>query len=241
MSARYGFRPERSCATRMRADRPRPAGSPRRCRRRRRRRARAPRRAARPRARSSERRAGHAAAGAAAADRRHAARARPSRDGRTRRAGRRARARRGRRPTAATRSARALPARPAPSRRRRLAVAREQPRDVPVTAVLPTRLPVPITASDGSSNGWKAAGRSGSRRRRTAARARGRATRTQPPLRRQDRRVRKVDDDLGVAEAPRRSARRSPAAAQLLGPADRASRRRTRTGARASASRTTSG
>ena len=114
-------------------------------------------------------------------------RARRSRGGRRRRGGRNARARRGRRPTAAARRARARAARRGPSRRRRLAVAREQPRDLRRDRGLPTRLPVPITAIDGSrrtrSKTRRVEAEVGAEVRQARRRARARPSRCARPAR----------------------------------------------------------
>ena len=108
---------------------------------------------ARPRPRARRRSGG---------SRRSAARSAPrSRGGRRRRGGRRESARAGRRPSAGPRRARARPARRAPSRRRRRGGrARATRATCPVTAVFPTRLPVPITAIEGVPIGSKRGGSS---------------------------------------------------------------------------------
>ena len=217
----------------MRA-RSRSAGSRRRCRRRRRASGSSD---AASRAPSStfddERRAGHAAAGTPAADRRHA------------------RKRRGlemirRRVTARTRERDELL-----DRRRRLdelglrgpaaahrddddaSVAREQACDVPCHCGLADALAVPITAIDGSSNGWNVGG---SKRKSAptygSPSARNARRELQAQLRRQHRLVGQVDDDLRVVRAiARRSARRSPARRAASPSRRSASRRRTRTAA----------
>ena len=90
-----------------------------------------------------------------------------------------------------------------------------------VTAVFPTRLPVPITAIDGSSNG---ANDGGSKRKSAPTYGDAGGERTRDPAealgRAEHRLVREVDHDLGVAEAvDERHADVEPAA-QLLGSAD---------------------
>ncbi len=99
------------------------------------------------------------AARAAAADRRHPAERRHLQVIRRRMPARLSRARAARRRSAASRSPRALPGRHGPSRpRRRRGRCASRRARCAVTAVLPTRLPVPITAIDGSSNGSKTGG-----------------------------------------------------------------------------------
>ena len=110
------------------------------------------------------------------------------------------------------------------------------------TAVLPTRLPVPITAIEGSSNSRRPAGRSGSRLRCTRARPRARARPSRSGRPAEHRLVREIDDDLGAAEARRRAALRSSSPlAELLASPDQDRARPIRTAARRSARRTTSG
>ena len=147
---------------------------------------------------------------------------------------RRARARRARRAPAAPRRPRARPARRGPSRRRRRrGRGRAAARAWPVTAVLPTRFPVPITAIERQLERLEArrveaevgadVRQPGRERARRPAEALGRA---------EHGLVREVDDDLGVRRSPRRAARRSRrrrAASRCRRPG---SRRRTRTAAR---------
>ncbi len=116
----------------------------------------------------------------------------PSRDGPRRRGGRRARARAARRPSARRRRPRARAGRPAPSRpRRSRRVAARRCATWPVTAVFPTRLPVPITARVGHARP--------ARRRRVEAEVR--ALRT-------GRRVRARGSRARTARAARAPARR---------------------------------
>ena len=97
--------------------------------------------------------AGQPAARAAAADRGHTGDAPPSRGGPRPHGARPATARRARGRSAAVRPAPARRARRGPSRRRPRERSRWSSRARwPVTAVFPTRLPVPITAIDGRSN-----------------------------------------------------------------------------------------
>ena len=140
-------------------------------------------------------------------------RAQPSRDGRTRRGVRCAKARGAPRPSAEPRSSPARPARRAPSRRRRRVARGERSRARwPVTAVLPTRFPVPTTAIDGSSNGSSSGGS-----RRKSAPAYGMPRREDPAREREPldgpehRLVREIDDDLRPVALDRRT-RRPPRA-----------------------------
>ena len=146
-----------------------------------------------------------------------------SRDGRTQRDGRPPSARRARRRSAASRRApaRGGPPRPIATTTTLRSRAKSRARCA-VTAVFPTRLPVPITEIDGSSNGSSCGGsnrKSAPTYESPAASARdAQSNRSTGP---EHRLVRQVDDDLGGAEAvDERDAVVGAALAQLLGAAD---------------------